>query len=57
MAVFVLCVFHCGFLMCYLSGDKLPPRKLSARKTRIDKEVKEVLEPQTKLATGPAEGN
>ena len=47
--VFVLCVFHCSFLS-YLSGDILAPKKPSARKTKLGKEVKEVIEPEIKRA-------
>ena len=31
-------------------GDKLPPRKPSARKAKVGKEVKEVIEPEIKRA-------
>ena len=33
-----------------MSGDKLPPQKPSARKTKVNKEVKEVIEPEIKRA-------
>ena len=47
--MFVLCVFRCSFLS-YLSGDKLAPKKPSARKTKLGKEVKEVIKPEIKRA-------
>ena len=43
--MFVPCVFRCSFLS-YLSGDKLAPKKPSARKTKLGKEVKEVIKPE-----------
>ena len=33
-----------------MSGEKLPPRKPSARKRKVGKEVKEVIEPEIKRA-------
>ena len=35
---------------CYLSANKLPNRKPRARKTKVGKEVKEVMEPSIKRA-------
>ena len=43
-----------GISYCYLAVDKLSPKKPSAKKTKVGKEVKEVIEPemnQKKIST------